>query len=170
VWRGKDRNQPSIGFSPRSTTDTVHILLVALRHVVINDRLDPRNIETSARQVRRQQKVHLVVPKLFQSFKTLELRQVTVQFGSFQAQETKDNLHIVCSHFGSEKDDGFGLVRPHHQGSQNCGSVRVVFAVADPDEFLDETRGQVAVVVDKQPNGAVQGKLDEIVDLGINYV
>jgi hypothetical protein len=35
---------------------------------------------------------------------------------------------------------------------------------------LDETRGQVAVVVDKQPNGAVQGKLDEIVDLGINYV
>lgn len=96
---------PPISPCPSRSSDPMQILRKILRHVKIDHCLDPLDIQSSRRQICRQQEITLAVPELFEGFESLFLGQIAVKLGCAESQEAEYNAHLMHGDLGPEEDD-----------------------------------------------------------------
>ncbi len=79
IRRGKADRVPRIA-RPAGPTDPVHIIPRFIRQIVIDHQFDPRDIDASGRDIRRDKYAVFPVPEALQGFPPLSLGPVGVNF------------------------------------------------------------------------------------------
>jgi hypothetical protein len=95
VRLANERDGPTLPPGTGRTTHAVRVLRELGRHVVVDDRLDALDVETTRGEVRSKQVVDFTGLKVVERDQTLLLRQVSVQFRSLETAQAKHHTHLV---------------------------------------------------------------------------
>ena len=95
---------------PACATDPVYIVFRMAGHVIVEDMAHIRDIQPTRRHIRGHKKTQGARSKIIQSFRTLRLIQIAMNWRGIKAVFLHGLGHHIDIHFAIAKDDGIGAI------------------------------------------------------------